>query len=87
MKPQMGGISAPVPVHAGTKQVKSSAAKVFLRDVLNTPREHSNGGAMNTTPSPNGFDSRLSLREVMMIAYGPETEFKARKKPLVPLAD
>jgi hypothetical protein len=26
---------------------------------------------MNTTPSPNGFDSRLSLWQAIMVAYGP----------------
>src|SRR5690348_15991455 len=27
--------------------------------------------AMNSSPSPNGFDTRLSLWQLIMVAYGP----------------
>jgi hypothetical protein len=48
-------------------QLKEVQFEVFSIRPVNGPMNLS----MNTTPSPNGFDSRLSLWQAIMVAYGP----------------
>jgi uncharacterized protein (TIGR03435 family) len=38
------------------------------------PVDSTSGMRMSTSPSPNGFQSRLSLWQAIMIAYGPSTD-------------
>ena len=50
----------------------AAAQKEVRFEVLSIrPLNASAGLSMNTGPSPNGFDSRLSLWQAIMVAYGP----------------
>ena len=45
----------------------------FSFDVFSIrPENMATGVPTNTAPSPNGFNSRLTLRQAIMIAYGPD---------------